>query len=151
MVDQAPFLNSTSQKLKKWLQDWKRESFLRLFPVGSSCCLQTLDDLILRDWNQSPELMSLKESPELCDILIIGGNITQKYKPYLLETCHQMSEDSKIVLLGNCAINGGPYQDIQVIKDLSSIIKVDLVIPGCPPPALQIYESLSRLLVKANE
>ena len=83
MIHERLFLSTRKSKLIEWVEKWKRQHFCGVFPVGVSCCNQELSSLFVDETNLSPELGDVSHAPELSDILIIGGVITQKYKPYL--------------------------------------------------------------------
>jgi Ni,Fe-hydrogenase III small subunit len=51
------------------------------------------------------------------------------------------------VALGDCARNGGCFAgSYAVVGGVSEVLPVDLHIPGCPPPPIEILKGLLALL-----
>jgi Ni,Fe-hydrogenase III small subunit len=87
-------------------------------------------------------------SPRHADGIVVTGPITRNMREALLKTYEAIPEPKLVIALGGCAISGGIFSDSpQASKGLSTIIPVDLFIPGCPPHPLTILDGFLRLLV----
>jgi Ni,Fe-hydrogenase III small subunit len=54
-----------------------------------------------------------------------------------------MPEPKRVVAIGACAIFGGVFgPSFAAAGGASEILRVDVVIPGCPPPPLAILHGL---------
>jgi Ni,Fe-hydrogenase III small subunit len=52
-----------------------------------------------------------------------------------------------VVAVGDCAADGGCFAgSYAVVGGVSDVIPVDLHVPGCPPPPLDILKALLALL-----
>jgi Ni,Fe-hydrogenase III small subunit/ferredoxin len=86
-------------------------------------------------------------SPRHADALVVSGAIPENMR-VALEKCYLAMPHPKLVIaLGACAISGGPFLGSPYCHEgISSILPVDLYIPGCPPHPLTVLDGLLRLL-----
>jgi Ni,Fe-hydrogenase III small subunit len=57
-----------------------------------------------------------------------------------------------VVALGDCAHDGGCFAgSYAVLGGVSTVVPVDLHIPGCPPSPTDILKGLLALLEQANK
>jgi Ni,Fe-hydrogenase III small subunit/NAD-dependent dihydropyrimidine dehydrogenase PreA subunit len=86
-------------------------------------------------------------SPRHADGLLITGAVSRNMELALKKTYDAIPPPKIVIAVGACAISGGPYIDHpEVLNGASSVVPVDLLIPGCPPHPLTILDGLLRLL-----
>jgi Ni,Fe-hydrogenase III small subunit len=82
-------------------------------------------------------------SPRFADMLLVTGPVTRNMEHALLQT-YKATPTPKIVLaMGVCAISGGLFADTYACSHgISSVIPVDVFIPGCPPRPQAIIQGI---------
>lgn len=91
-------------------------------------------------------------SPRHADVLLVTGPVTWNMREALERTYAAMPGPKWVVALGDCAANcgvfAGSYACAGAVKD---IIPVDLHIPGCPPPPLDILKGMLALVNQSEK
>ena len=93
-------------------------------------------------------------SPRHADGLLVTGPSAENMRLRAARRPTTRCPAPKIVIaVGACAISGGPYIDHPEVSTTapSSVVPVDLYIPGCPPHPLTILDGLLRLLGRLDD
>src|ERR1700704_1442569 len=90
-------------------------------------------------------------SPRHADVLLVTGPVTKNMREALKRTYDATPNPKWVVALGDCARNGGCFAgSYAVVGGVSEALPVDLHIPGCPPPPIEILKGLLALLESVN-
>ncbi|HEY0247374.1 MAG TPA: oxidoreductase [Gryllotalpicola sp.] len=88
----------------------------------------------------------LAASPRHADVLLVVGCVTRNMALPLQRTLEAMPEPRIVIALGDAAVDGGPFRDgYGVVGPVSSVVPVDLAIPGDPPAPTTIVAVLREL------
>ncbi len=91
-------------------------------------------------------------SPRHADVLLVTGVVTWNMKIALERTYVATPDPKWVVAVGDCARSCGVFAGSYACAGpVSSIIPVDLHIPGCPPPPIEILRGLLSLVDAADE
>ena len=89
-------------------------------------------------------------SPRHADVLLVTGPVTRNMRMALERTYAATPNPKWVVAAGDCARDGGCFAgSYAVVGGVSAVVPVDLHIPGCPPPPLEILRGLLALLETA--
>ncbi len=92
-----------------------------------------------------------RPSPRQSDLMIVAGTVTKKMAPAVVRLYEQMPAPKFVMVLGNCAISGGPFRfknQYGIIEGVDKLIPVDVYVPGCPPRPEGLLEGLFELQKK---
>src|SRR5438105_14576512 len=82
-------------------------------------------------------------SPRHADVLLVTGPVTRNMREALERTYAATPDPKWVVAVGDCGLNGGCFAgSYAVVGGVSKVIPVDLHVPGCPPPPLEILKGL---------
>ena len=88
------------------------------------------------------------ETPRHADVLLVSGCPTRNLAQAIDAAWAAMAEPKRLVAIGACAIDGGPFRDSYAVSDgVGGRYPVAVSVPGCPPGPDAILEGLGRLLV----
>ncbi|MFQ3452900.1 NADH-quinone oxidoreductase subunit B family protein [Bradyrhizobium sp. UFLA01-814] len=86
-------------------------------------------------------------SPRHADVLLVTGPVTKNMREALERTYRATPDPKWVVAAGDCARDGGCFAgSYAVVGGVSTIVPVDLHIPGCPPSPIAILRGLVTLL-----
>jgi Ni,Fe-hydrogenase III small subunit/formate hydrogenlyase subunit 6/NADH:ubiquinone oxidoreductase subunit I len=86
-------------------------------------------------------------SPRHADGIVVTGPVTENMRQALLETYAAIPAPKLVIAVGTAAISGGLFRgNPEVHNGCSSLLPVDLFIPGSPPHPMTILDGLLRLL-----
>src|SRR5438105_13310313 len=82
-------------------------------------------------------------SPRHADMLLVTGPVTRNMEVPLRKTYEATPDPKLVVALGDCAQTCGVFAgSYAVVGPVSSVIPVDVHIPGCPPEPLDILRGV---------
>jgi len=86
-------------------------------------------------------------SPRHADVLLVTGPVTHNMRE-ALERTYQATPDPKwVVAVGDCGRDGGMFaSSYACVGGISSVVPVDVHVPGCPPTPLALLQGLLALL-----
>jgi len=86
-------------------------------------------------------------SPRHADVLLVTGPVTKNMREALERTYRATPDPKWVVAAGDCARDGGCFAgSYAVVGGVSTVVPVDLHIPGCPPSPTAILRGLVTLL-----
>ena len=82
-------------------------------------------------------------TPRAADLLLVVGPVSENMRGPLLKTWEAMPTARRVMAVGSCAINGGVFgKSFMCAGGVSSVLPVDLEVPGNPPPPLAVLHGL---------
>jgi Ni,Fe-hydrogenase III small subunit len=89
-------------------------------------------------------------SPRHADVLTVTGPVTKNMREALERTYAAMPHPKWVVAIGACARDSGIFAgSYAVLGGVSTVLPVDLFIPGCPPSPTALLKGLLELLETA--
>ena len=86
-------------------------------------------------------------SPRHADVLLVTGPVTVNMREALERTYQATPGPKWVVAVGDCARNGGVFAGSPaVLGGVSTVLAVDLHIPGCPPSPEALLKGLLALV-----
>ncbi|QJD30681.1 NADH-quinone oxidoreductase subunit B family protein [Methylococcus geothermalis] len=86
-------------------------------------------------------------SPRHADVLMVTGPVSRHMQAALLATWEATPEPKWLVAVGKCAADGGEFGvNYASCGAVSNVLKVDAVIPGCPPTPTDLVRGLLSLI-----
>jgi Ni,Fe-hydrogenase III small subunit len=82
-------------------------------------------------------------SPRHADLLLVTGPVSRHMEVALKRTFDAMPSPKLVVALGDCGCDGGIFgESYASCGAVSNVIAVDVTVPGCPPPPLEILRGI---------
>jgi len=114
---------------------------------GCNACEADTNVLNTVGWDLGRFGIQFVASPRHADGLLITGPVPKNMELALKKTYDATPAPRLVIVVGACAISGGIFADHpEVNNGATSIVPVDLFIPGCPPHPATILDGLLRLL-----
>jgi Ni,Fe-hydrogenase III small subunit len=82
-------------------------------------------------------------SPRHADMLLVTGPVSRNMERALRIAYEAMPDPKLVVAVGDCGRDGGIFgESYATCGGVSKVIPVDVVVPGCPPPPLDILRGI---------
>ncbi len=82
-------------------------------------------------------------SPRHADMLLVTGPVSRNMEEALRRTYEATPEPRLVVAVGDCAACGGIFgESYATVGSVAKVIPVDVTVPGCPPPPLEILRGI---------
>ena len=82
-------------------------------------------------------------SPRHADLLLVTGPVSANMEAALKRTYEATPDPKLVVALGDCGCTGGIFGESGASRGrVSSVIPVDVAVPGCPPSPTRILQGL---------
>jgi len=82
-------------------------------------------------------------TPRHADVLLVVGTVTDHMRVALQKVFDAMPTPKRVVAVGACALSGGIFAESFVCsKGVTTVLPVDVEVPGNPPPPLAILHGL---------
>jgi Ni,Fe-hydrogenase III small subunit len=90
-------------------------------------------------------------SPRHADLLLVTGPVSRHMEVALLRTYDATPDPKLVVAVGDCGACGGVFgTGYATAGSVSSVIPVDVVVPGCPPAPARILAGILTALSGAT-
>jgi Ni,Fe-hydrogenase III small subunit len=82
-------------------------------------------------------------SPRHADLLLVTGPVSRHMAEALRRTYEATPEPRLVIAVGECGCNGGIFgESYASCGRVANVIPVDVEVPGCPPPPLEILRAI---------
>ena len=82
-------------------------------------------------------------SPRHADMLLVTGPVSRNMAQALRRTFEATPEPKLVVAVGDCGGDGGIFgEGYASCGRVANVIPVDVVVPGCPPPPIEILRGI---------
>ncbi len=82
-------------------------------------------------------------SPRHADMLLVTGPVSRNMEEALRRTYDATPEPRLVVAVGDCGATGGIFgESYASCGRVANVIPVDVTVPGCPPPPLEILRAI---------
>jgi len=82
-------------------------------------------------------------SPRHADMLLVTGPVSRHMDEALRRTYDATPEPKLVVAVGDCGCTGGIFgESYASCGRVANVIPVDVAVPGCPPPPLEILRGI---------
>ncbi len=121
-----------------------RSLHIRFLDAGAcSACVSEARQLNNPYYNMHRLGLFMTPTPRQADVLLVSGPISDAMRVPLQKAYEAMPGPKRVVAIGACALFGGVFgPSFAAAAGASSVLPVDVSVPGCPPPPLAILHGL---------
>lgn len=145
---EAGFLTASLNKLV----NWARRNSLWPATFGLACCaIEMMASTDSRFDMSRFGSEAFRASPRQADVMIVAGRVCKKMAPVLRQVYDQMPDPKWVIAMGDCASNGGVFNNYAVVQGVDQIVPVDIYVPGCPPSPDALIYAVMQLQKKVDK
>ena len=134
------------------LVNWARRNSLWPATFGLACCaIEMMASTDSRFDMSRFGSEAFRASPRQADVMIVAGRVCKKMAPVLRQVYDQMPEPKWVIAMGDCASNGGVFNNYAVVQGVDQIVPVDIYVPGCPPSPDGLIYAVMQLQKKVDQ
>jgi NADH-quinone oxidoreductase subunit B len=142
------FVTTTLEKVV----NWSRTRAMWPLLSGLACCAIEMMAAQSSHYDMSRFGMELmRASPRQSDLLIVAGRVTNKMAPVLVRLYDQMPLPKWVIAMGDCASNGGIFNNYAILQGVDEILPVDVYVAGCPPRPEALINGILVLYDKVQQ
>jgi len=92
-------------------------------------------------------------SPRHADMLLVTGPVSRHMAEALRRSYEATPEPRLVLAVGDCGCDGGIFGENSTAHcgRVANVIPVDLVVPGCPPPPLEILRAILTAVQRRHQ
>jgi len=92
-------------------------------------------------------------SPRHADMLLVTGPVSRHMAEALRRSYEATPEPRLVLAVGDCGCDGGIFGERSAAHcgRVANVIPVDLVVPGCPPPPLEILRAILTAVQRQHQ
>ncbi len=91
-------------------------------------------------------------SPRHADMLLVTGPVSRNMEEALRRTYDATPEPKLVVAVGDCGCTGGIFGETYAsCGRVANVIPVDVMVPGCPPPPLEILRGILGVVRRGSQ
>ncbi|HVK04696.1 MAG TPA: NADH-quinone oxidoreductase subunit B family protein [Armatimonadaceae bacterium] len=144
---EAGFMTASLNKIV----NWARRNSLWPATFGLACCaIEMMASTDSRFDMSRFGSEAFRASPRQADVMIVAGRVCKKMAPVLRQVYDQMPEPKWVIAMGDCASNGGVFNNYAVVQGVDQIVPVDIYVPGCPPSPDALIYAVMQLQKKVD-
>ena len=132
--------------------NWARKNSLWPATFGLACC--AIEMMAATDSRFDLSRFgseAFRASPRQADLMIVSGRVSKKMAPVLRQVYDQMPDPKWVIAMGDCASNGGVFNNYAIVQGVDQIVPVDLYVPGCPPSPDALIHAVMQLQKKIDK
>jgi len=132
--------------------NWARTNAMWPMLFGLACCAIEMMSAQASEFDMSRFGMELmRASPRQSDLMIVAGRVTRKMAQVLRRLYDQMPDPKWVVAMGDCASNGGVFNNYAIVQGVDEIVPVDVYVAGCPPRPEALIDGILKLHQKVKQ
>ena len=132
--------------------NWSRTRAMWPLLSGLACCAIEMMAAQSSHYDMSRFGMELmRASPRQSDLLIVAGRVTNKMAPVLKRLYDQMPAPKWVIAMGDCASNGGVFNNYAILQGVDEVLPVDVYVVGCPPRPEALIHGILVLYDKVQQ